>query len=126
MNSKATPDSLDQAFDRVERIARSLPEIEWSTWYRTPSLKVRGKGFCRMKEKMENVLVVMVPLELKEALIESESEKYFETPHYEGWPAMLVRLEGVNDDELLTRLECAWLEKAPKSLAKQFLTGEQT
>lgn len=73
-----------------------------------------------MKEGMEGVLVVMVPLGLKEALIEAEPEKYFETPHYTGWPAMLVRLDAVSDDELRTRLECAWLEKAPKKLADAF------
>lgn len=73
-----------------------------------------------MKEKMDGVLVVMVPLGLKEALIEAEPEKYFETPHYAGWPAMLVRLDAVSDAELTNRLECAWMEKAPKKLASQF------
>ena len=118
-------DDLDALFDRVERVAGPLPEIERSTWYQTPSLKVSGKGFCRMKEKMDNVLVVMVPLELKEVLIEAEPEKYFETPHYEGWPAMLIRLDVVSDDELLTRLECAWLEKVPANLAKRLLNETQ-
>lgn len=71
-----------------------------------------------MKEKMEGVLVVMVPLGLKEALIEAEPDKYFETPHYAGYPAMLVRLDAVSDEELVTRLECAWTEKAPPKLVK--------
>ncbi len=118
-------DRLDCAFERVARVAQPLPAIERSTWYRTPSLKVKGKGFCRMKEKMDGVLVVMVPLELKEALIEAEPEKYFETPHCQGWPAMLIRLDAISDDELLTRLECAWLAKAPKILAKQLLAGAE-
>ncbi len=73
-----------------------------------------------MKEKMDGVLVVMVPLGLKEALIEAEPDKYFETPHYAGYAAMLVRLDAVNDEELLTRLECAWAEKAPAKLLKEY------
>ncbi len=109
--------SGDLAFERVARCAAHLPEVARSTWYGTLSLSVKGKSFCRMKEKMENVLVVMVPLGLKEALIEAEPDKYFETPHYTGWPAMLVRLDAVSDEELTTRLECAWMEKAPKKLA---------
>lgn len=104
-------------FERVARLAAGLPEVERSTSYGTPSLKVKGKSFVRMKERIDGVLVVMVPLGLKEALIEAEPAKYFETPHYSGWPAMLVRLDAVSDEELANRLECAWLEKAPKKLA---------
>ncbi len=108
----------DSHFERVAQLAATLPEVERSTSYGTASLKVRGKSFVRMKEKMDGVLVVMVPLGLKEALIEAESDKYFETPHYTGYPAMLVRLPAVSDAELLNRLECAWAEKAPKKLMK--------
>lgn len=111
--------SDDPAFERVARCAAHLPEVERSTSYGTLSLKVKGKSFCRMKEKMEGVLVVMVPLGLKEALMEAETDKYFETPHYVGWPAMLVRLDAVSDEELKTRLECAWAEKAPAKLKKE-------
>jgi hypothetical protein len=110
----------DPGFEWVLRCAAHLPEVERSTSYGTPSLNVRSKSFCRMKEKMDAVLVVMVPLGLKEALIEAEPEKYFETPHYAGYPAMLVRLDAVSDDELTTRLECAWAEKAPLKLKKEF------
>jgi hypothetical protein len=106
----------DPDFERVVRCAAHLAEVERATWYSTLSLKVRGKGFCRMKEKMERVLVVMVPLGLKEALIEAEPDKYFETPHYTGYAAMLVRLDAVSDEELANRLECAWREKAPVKL----------
>lgn len=110
----------DPDFERVARCAAHLPEVERSTSYGTLSLKVKGKGFCRMKEKMEAVLVVMVPLGLKEALMEEEPDKYFETPHYAGWPAMLVRLAAVSDEELSNRLECAWSEKAPPKLRKEW------
>jgi len=107
-------------FERVARCPAYLPEVERSTSYGTLSLKVKGKSFCRIKEGMEGVLVVMIPLELKEALLESEPTKYFETPHYSGWPAMLVRIDAVSDEELSTRLECAWAEKAPARLKKEF------
>lgn len=109
----------DEAFYRVVRRAAHLPAVERSTSYGTLSLKVPGKSFCRMKERIEAVLVVMIPLGLKEALIEAEPDKYFETAHYTGWPAMLVRLDAVSDDELKTRLECAWSEKAPAKLKKE-------
>jgi hypothetical protein len=103
-------------FERVARLGERLPEVARSIWYGTDSLKVRSKSFCRMKENLDGVLVVMVPLGLKEALIVTEPDKYFETSHYAGYPAMLVRLEAVSDEELANRLECAWMEKAPKAL----------
>jgi hypothetical protein len=109
----------DAGFERAVRLSAHLPAVELSTSYGTPSLKVKGKSFCRMKEKMDGVLVVMVPLGLKEALIEAEAEKYFETPHYTGYPAMLVRLDAVSDAELANRLDCAWMEKAPAKLKKE-------
>jgi hypothetical protein len=102
--------------DRAMRLAAGLPEVAVSTWYGTPSLKVAGKGFVRVKEP--GVLVVMCPLGLKEALIEAEPDAFFETPHYSGWPAMLVRLAAVDDERLRDRIECAWREKAPKKLLK--------
>ncbi|WP_169888482.1 MmcQ/YjbR family DNA-binding protein [Rhodococcus tukisamuensis] len=40
-------------------LARELPEVEESTWYRTPALKVTGKGFARLRGEADGGLVVM-------------------------------------------------------------------
>ena len=109
----------DCHFERVARLGESLPAVARSTWYRTDALSVAGKGFVRMKEGMDGVIVVMVPLGLKDALIEAEPDKYFETPHYAGYAAMLVRLDAVSDEELAGRLDCAWAQKAPAKLRKE-------
>jgi hypothetical protein len=104
----------ESEIERAVRLAAHLPEVEQSTWYGTPSLKVAGKSFLRVKEP--GVLVVMCPLGLKEALMEAEPELYFETPHYSGYAAMLVRLDAIDDARLKDRIACAWAEKAPKRL----------
>jgi hypothetical protein len=103
--------------ERAARLTKDLPEVEVSTWYGTPALKVAGKGFVRVKKP--GCLVVLCPLELKEALMEAEPEVYYETAHYGGWPAMLVRMDKIDDARLKDRLECAWREKAPKKLVKE-------
>ncbi|MCO5155948.1 MAG: MmcQ/YjbR family DNA-binding protein [Aquamicrobium sp.] len=108
---------LGPAFERLKRAAAGLPEVEESTWYGTPALKVRGKGFCRVKDA--ETVVVMVALDEKEMLLQAAPDLYFETPHYRGWPAMLVRVHAIADDELAHRLRRAWLQKAPKALARQ-------
>jgi hypothetical protein len=46
---------------------------------------------------------------------------YFETPHYHGYPAVLVRLEVIEPNELRERLEDAWLIQASKRLAAAYL-----
>lgn len=48
------------------------------------------------------------------------TDLHFETPLYANYPAMLVHLGAVSDEELINRLECAWMEKAPVKLAKQY------
>lgn len=106
-------------FERVARLGLELPGVQRTTSYRTDALGVAGKSFVRMKEGLDGVLVVHIPLDLKEALIEAEPDKYFETPHYAGYPAMLVRLDAVSDEELQTRLDCSWAQKAPAKLRKE-------
>jgi hypothetical protein len=110
-------DDLAFAFNRLKRAAAGLPEVEESTWFNTPSLKVRGKSMCRVKDP--DTVVVMVSLEEKEMLIEAAPDLYFETDHYRGWPAMLIRIRAISDEELAHRLRQAWLLKAPKTLAKR-------
>jgi hypothetical protein len=105
---------LRTGVQRAARVAAHLPEVEVSTWYGTSALKVAGKGFARMKAPA--VLMVLCPLDLKEALMEAEPDIYFETDHYRGWAGMLVRLDAIDDERLRDRLECAWREKAPKRL----------
>ena len=114
-------DDLAFAFERIKQAAADLPEVEESTWYGTPSLEVRGKGFCRVKDP--DTVVVMVAREEKETLLEAAPDIYFETDHYKGWPAMLVRIRLIADEELAHRLKHAWLLKAPKALAKKVAGG---
>ena len=107
-------------FERVTRLARAagLPEVTLGTSYGTPALEVRGKSFVRIRQA--GILVVMCALEEKEMLMEAEPDLYFETDHYKGWPAMLVRLAAINDADLTQKLLAAWRQKAPKRLAASF------
>ena len=114
-------DPLAADFRRLAKAAGGLPEVEESTWFHTPSLKVRGKGFARVKEP--GIVVLMASLEDKEMLFGSAPEIFFETPHYAGWPAMLVRMDAISDAELRHRVAIAWRLKAPKTLAKAFDAG---
>jgi hypothetical protein len=67
---------------------------------------------------------VLVDLDEKEALIGAEPNVFFSTPHYDGYPAMLVRLSAIEDDELWEVLVESWRRVAPKRLQKEFDDGE--
>lgn len=108
---------MEDVFDRVREIAADLPEAEESTWYGTAAFKVRKKAFVRIHDKMGDVIVVRVPLEERDAIMAADPEKYFITPHYQSYPAMLVRLPAVTRGELRVALNRSWRYVAPESLA---------
>jgi len=57
------------------------------------------------------------------ALITDDPAVYFTTPHFDGYPAVLVRLAEIGVPELEELITEAWLAQAPKTLAKAFLNG---
>jgi hypothetical protein len=100
----------------VVAAGRKLPDVEEGTWFRTPCLRVRKKSFCRMKEDGETLVVRVVDLEDKDALLRSDPEVFFTTPHYDGYAYVLVRLERADLAQLVELIEDAWRLSAPKRL----------
>ena len=101
--------------DDVRRIALSLPEVTEKPWFGTPGYRVKDKGFLRIRSEAEGGLVVFVEdLGEKEALLASDPEKFFTTPHYDGYPAVLVNLAAIDVDELTELITDSWRIKAPK------------
>ena len=60
-------------------------------------------------------------LEMKEVLLASDPRVYFTTPHFDGYPAVLVRLEKIELKELKDLIVEAWLARAPKRAVSEFL-----
>lgn len=102
---------------RLQMLAagRRLPAVAISTSYGNPALKVQGKVFASLKNA--ETLVLHCPHEQKTLLMEISPEVYYETAHYVGHPAVLVRLAAITDEELALRLEDAWHFKAPAQLS---------
>lgn len=63
---------------------------------------------------------------VKFALIADDPAVYFTTPHFDGYPAILVRLAEIGVPELTELITDAWLAQAPKTLAKAFLANGTT
>jgi hypothetical protein len=103
-------------WDDVVAIALELPEVEVSTWFGTPGLRVAGQGFCRLRTNPDALVIRVLDLGDREALVRGDPDAYFYTPHYEGFPYVLVRLEKVARQELQELIEDAWRLRAPKRL----------
>lgn len=100
--------------DDVRRVALSLPHTTEKPSYGTPGFRVRDKLFARLREEAD-VLVVWVADEgEKRAMVESEPDKFFTTPHYDGHRSVLVRLGAVDERELTELLTESWRLRAPK------------
>jgi hypothetical protein len=105
--------------DDVRRIALSLPETSEKPWFDTPGFRVKDKGFLRVRSEAEGGLVAFVgDLGEKEALLQSEPDKFFTTPHYDGYPTVLVNLPAVDEDELTELIVESWRLRAPKRVLK--------
>jgi hypothetical protein len=105
--------------DDVRAIALSLPETAERPSYGTPGFRVRDKLFARIREP--GVLMLRVADEgEKDFLLRAEPEKFFTTPHYDGYPSVLVHLAAVDREELAELLADAWRTRAPKRLADAF------
>ena len=117
----------------LERIALSLPETiqEEGRLAYAVRHKSKNKGIAWVwlervdpkKARIPNPEVIAIRVRNnaeKEMLVEAEPAKFFTEPHYNGFPAILVRLAAVDADELAMLLLNAWRCQAPTALVKSF------
>jgi hypothetical protein len=125
-------------WDDVERIALSLPETRelagrdglrgwrvndttfvWERPLRRADLAALGDSAPRGP-----ILGARVPdVGAKDALLADEPEVFFTTPHFDGYPAVLVQLEKIAVADLEELVTEAWLCRAPKRLATDYLAS---
>jgi hypothetical protein len=95
--------SYSISFKTVESVGRTLPDVEVTTMYGQPALKVRGKMFVCIashKSAEPNTLAVMMDFADRDALVEDDPGTYYLKEHYVNYPCVLVRLSRVRADAL--------------------------
>lgn len=112
----------------VRAMVAGLPGLQDRSGEDRLALEVGGKGFAwslmertapkKPRVPILDVLAVRCDIARKELLIEAAPETFFSTDHYRGYPAVLVRLETVEADELKSLLADAWAIQAPAKLKK--------
>jgi hypothetical protein len=122
-------------WDDVRRIALALPEtservsrdrLQWRVkdklfvWERP----LRGSDLEALGDKAPGGPILGARVEhlgAKEALLANDEGVFFTTPHFDGYPAILVRLDRIVVEDLDEVIVEAWLARAPKRLQKSYL-----
>jgi hypothetical protein len=110
-------------WDEVRQIALAFPGVEESTSYGTRSFKVAGKFLTRLRPEDDSLVLVDIPIDEREMLMEAEPETFHITPHYQDYPSVLARLSRVHPGSLANFLERRWRNVAPRRLVKAFDAG---
>ena len=122
-------------WEDVRRIALALPETDEQQRRGLMFWVVRDKLFVwerPLRQSDRRALGDAAPegpilgarvehLVAKEALISDNPDVYFTTPHFDGYPAVLIVLEKVALDELEEVILEAWLARAPKRVAEAYI-----
>jgi hypothetical protein len=126
-------------WDDVRRIALALPEATEVTSRDLSQWRVKDKLFVWERPLRRSDLEALgddAPdgpilgarvehLVAKEALLADDPAVFFTTPHFDGYPAVLVRLDVIPVDELEELIVEAWLVRAPKRLAEAYADDER-
>jgi hypothetical protein len=125
----------------LDELALAMPETTKEVRDRRPRYLVHDTWFCFHRtprpdavdpesgERLDDVLVFRVDgLDVKDLLLSDARGVYFTTPHWNGYPAVLLRipdLEHLDREELRELVVEAWLTRAPKRVARAWLAEHE-
>ena len=124
----------------LDELALAMPQTTKEVTDGRPAYFVHGKMYCFHRgrrpdaidpetgERLEDVLMFRVAdLGVKELMLADERGVFFTTPHFDGYPAVLVRipdLARLDREELEDAVVEAWLTRAQKRVAKAWLAEQ--
>ncbi len=129
------------SIDNVAKIALGLPGVSEGTRYGNRTWFVAGKGFVWERPfskadikrfgtspRPDGAILAVATEDLgeKEALLAARPELFFTIPHFDGYAALLLRLDGLTKKTLREVLVDAWLACAPTPVAEEFLASKRS
>jgi hypothetical protein len=96
-------------FDHAVAFALTLPDTELSTSYGKPAVKVKsnGRAFLFPSHEPQTSFGVAIDLDTIEILKATDPETFWQTPHYEGWPGVLIRYDSEDEERVREVIERA-------------------
>jgi len=107
---------------KVTDFALGLADTELSTSYGKPAIKIvsNGRAFLHPSRE-EGSFVLAIDQDTKEMLIETDPESFWQTPHYHGWPGLLVRYDSADPERVLAMIERSrdWTAGRPRPKSRK-------
>src|SRR4051794_10547512 len=90
------------SFDEAVAFALTLPDTELSTSYGKPAVKVKsnGRAFLFPSHEPDTSFGVAIDLDTIEILKATDADTFWQTPHYEGWPGVLIRYDSKDEERV--------------------------
>ncbi len=122
-------------WEDVRRIALELPEtsertsqgvVQWRVkekllaWER-PLRRADYEALGDVAPQGDILAVWVADLGIKEAILSDDPDVFFTTPHFDGYPTVLILLGEIEVPELEELIIEAWLDRAPKRVVNEFL-----
>ena len=98
------------SWDKVEAFALTLPGTERGTTYRMPTVKVaaNGRGFVWTGHEAETSFAIWLEAGAVEMLMETDPDTFWQSPHYVGSNAVLVRYANEDPERVRYVIEQAY------------------
>lgn len=108
-------------WDEAVAFALSMPGTELSTSYGKPAVKVNGRAFLFISHEAESSFGIGIDMDMIEILKETDPDTFWQSPHYQGWPAVLIRYGSSDPERVRAMIERArdWNAARPKPRSRK-------
>lgn len=108
-----------RSFEDAVAFALTLPDTELSTSYGKPAVKVasNGRAFLYTGHEQDTSFGLAIDLDTIEILKETDPATFWQSPHYEGWPAILIRYGSADPERVRAMIERSrdWTAAKPRA-----------
>ena len=104
-----------RSWEEAVAFALTLPGTELSTSYGKPAVKVNGRAFLYTGHEATTSFGIAIDLDTVEMLKDTDPDTFWQSKHYEGWPAVLIRFDSSDPERVRAMIERshAWTAAKP-------------
>jgi hypothetical protein len=110
--------------DEMRDICQSFPGASEGSSYGKPAFLVNKKFFTRLRREDQSVVLMDIPFDEREMLMEAEPGTFHFTAHYKDYPCVLARIATLHPGSFRVFLERRWRKIAPKAAVKAWDAGK--
>jgi hypothetical protein len=110
--------------DEMRDICLSFPGASEGSSYGKPAFLVNKKFFTRLRREDQSLVLMEIPFDEREMLMQAEPDTFHYTAHYKDYPCVLARIATLHPGSLRAFLERRWRKIAPKTAVKAWDAGK--